>query len=319
MTRAVLTIATGKQLYLEMAAALARSFRLWNDPQDIDFIFATDQPDLIPADLDWVKVYRMKPGEYGEGFSPKLHIDRMSTADATLYIDADCLCVGSLESVFERFSGHAVSAVGKEMNQGEWFGDIRSRCARFEVASIPVFVGALYYFEKGEGATAVFQEARRLEAMYDEIGLVRLRGRPNEEPLISIGMAVNGQSPVPDNGAVKADAMHFPDGIEINVISGYARFINSSGHTQTTSPDIPAALPVVGHFNDSFGHSLPYTREALVLEGVMARGYSARVAKVRALLRESMPKSIEASTKNFLRPLYRRVLGARKVRRNPRL
>ena len=84
MERAVLAIATGKNLYLQMAVALARSFRLWHRDSDIGFILATDLPDHVPPDLDWIHIHELQPGQYGVGFSTKLNIDRMSPAEKTL-------------------------------------------------------------------------------------------------------------------------------------------------------------------------------------------------------------------------------------------
>lgn len=319
MTKAVLTIATGKKLYLDMAAALARSFRLWNRDNGVDFILATDQPSLIPPDLDWVNIHVLRAGEYGEGFSPKLHIDKMSHADATLYIDADCLCAGSLEAVFETFKGKAVSAIGKNMTNGEWFGDISDRRARFSIDAVPVFVGATYYFEKGEVAKTVFEDARRLEAQYDEIGLVRLRDRPNEEPLISLGMALNGEQPVPDDGMIKADAMHFPDQIAVNVFKGKALFANTSGHVQNTSPSVRLSQPVIAHFNDSYAHQLPYTREARRLEAIVGHGHPQFIGDAYAAITESLPKTVMSTCKDTLRPIYRKVFGVRRVKQNVRV
>ena len=46
-TRAVLTIATGKWVYLNMAIALARSFLWWHRDSSIEFYIATDIADPI--------------------------------------------------------------------------------------------------------------------------------------------------------------------------------------------------------------------------------------------------------------------------------
>lgn len=319
MTRSVLTIAAGKKLYLDMAATLARSFRVWNRNTDIKFILATDRPEMVPSDLSWVDIHLLRPGEYGEGFSPKLHIDKMTDSDATLYIDADCLCTGPLDWVFHHFKGRAVSVIGKSMADGEWFGDIRDRCARFGVKSVPVFVGATYYFESGPDSKAVFEDARRYEARYDDIGLVRLRNRPNEEPLISIGMALNGQTPVPDDGTIKADAMHFPNRIDIDVLTGDVLFVATSGNRMVTSPRLPYARPVIAHFNDIFAQKVPYTREATKLKLVMGRSVPRPIAVVYAALTETVPKSAQTFIKDMFRPVYRRVFGVRRIAPNARM
>lgn len=319
MTRSILTIATGKPLYLDMAIALARSFTLWNAGNGIGFSIVTDRPDLIPSDLDHVDVVTIRPGEYGVGFSTKLHIDQFAQADATLFVDADCLVYGDLSPVFDRFAGRAVSAVGRDVSDGEWFGDIAARCAAFGVEAIPRFVGAMYYLEKGSVSDAVFRTARETEPRYDEVGLVRLRGKPNEEPLVSLAMALHDQHPVPDDGTIKADAMHYPDGLEVDVFAGTATFHNTSGLVTNTSPQLLVARPVVAHFNDAFAEALPYTREARRLDLRLGRGWNGRLADAYAAATETLPRAGVGLAKDTLRPLYRRLFGVRDVKVNPRV
>jgi hypothetical protein len=319
MERSVLTIATGKPLYLNMAVGLARSFRLWNATNDIGFTVVTDRPDLIPEDLHFVRIHEIEMGQYGEGFSPKLYLDEFAPAEQTLFIDADCLVYGGLAPVFDRFRGHAVSAVGRDVSTGEWFGDIAARCEAFGIEAIPKFVGALYYLEPGVTARAVFERARQLEARYDEIGLVRLRGRPNEEPLVSLAMALHDQHPVPDDGTIKADAMHFPDGIAVDVFSGRAEFSNTSGLEVTTSPGLVRATPLIAHFNDSFAQELPYVREVKRLDLRLGRGWQGPTADAYAALTETLPRKSRAVAKDLLRPAFRRVFGVRRVQESPRL
>lgn len=200
--RAVLTLAVGKEIYVQMAANLARSFRWWHRDSDIRFFLATDRKDLVPPDLRDIGIVELQPGELGGGFSPKLHLDRLAPADETLFLDADCLCVANLEPVFDKFSGHEVSVVGREEVDGELFGDIAARCRAVGAPWAPRFCGGLYYVKKGTVSEEIFRQARQLEGRYDELGINRLRGVPNEEPLIGLGMALAGQRPLPEDGSI---------------------------------------------------------------------------------------------------------------------
>ena len=318
MTRSVLTIATGKPLYLDMAIGLARSFRLWNAHNGIRFTIVTDRPDLIPPDLSEVLVHEITTGQYGIGFSPKLHLDEVAPAEQTLFVDADCLIYGDLTPVFDRFAGRCVSAVGEDVSTGEWFGDVEARCEAFGVDAIPKFVGALYYLEPGKTARDVFETARQLEARYDEIGMVRLRNRPNEEPLLSLAMALHGQHPIRDDGTIKADAMHYLDGIEVDVFKGRAVFSNTRGRVNTTSPGLDVARPVVAHFNDSFAQGIPYLREAKRLDLRLGRGWNGPAADLYAGITQTLPHESRRIVKDVLRPMYRSLFGTRKVKTNPR-
>jgi hypothetical protein len=311
----VLTIACGKQLYLDMASALARSFRVWHSDDDLSLFVATDAPQRFPQDVQedpGVQFLDIGARDFGEGFESKLHIDELLPATRTLFIDADCLLTGGLGPVFEAFEGQSVSVVGGERAEGEWFGDLRARCERFGVSSVPVFVGAVYYVEDNETARNVFTTARDVRAQYDEAGFVRLRGLPNEEPLISVGMALHDQSPVPDDGTIKADAMHFEDEVCIDVLEGESYFGGASD--QVTAWGGTEARPKIAHFNDSYAEKMPYVREQEKLRKIFAEGWSQRWASVHSALTQSLPVWTIETAKDLLRPGYRALFGTRKIK-----
>ena len=318
--RAVLTIATGKPIYIQMAVNLARSFKWWHKDSDIKFAIATDQANLIPPDLLDIQIIELQPNQYGQGFSPKLHLDKISPADKTLFIDADCLCVGSLESVFEKFKGHTLSVTGKTINSGDFFGDVKSTCERFTLNYLPYFVGGLYYFEKSDLCTNIFDAARQLESQYDEIGLIRLRGRPNEEPLMAIAMSMHGQTPIPEDGSIKAEPMFYPSGITIDVIRGNATLYNSPDHpSYCLTWGLTQAQPLIVHFHCSNAERPPYTRECLKLEKIIHDGWNPWVANIYAFAKLSVPQMLNDLLKDTFRPIYRKLFGTRSVRSSERI
>lgn len=313
-----MTIATGKQLYGDMAAALARSFHYWND--EIPFLLFTDLKTPIPNDLlelEGIRVVRRPLQEIARGFSIKLFLDQLSPAEETLFIDADCLITGPIESVFDRFDDWSVTTVGECCNDGEWFGDIRARCEHFGVSSVPVFVGAVYYFKDDETTRRVFQTARSLVDRYDELGYVRLRNLPNEEPLISTGMALESQQPIEDDGSIKADAMNFTESIQVDVFEGYSEFRGNG--SKKTSWGIETARPVIAHFNDAFAEKPPYTREQEKLRRVYADAWQPREAAAYAWMTKELPFRFISKLKDLGRPVYRSLFGTRKVKKNPRV
>ena len=318
--RAVLTIATGKPIYLRMACHLARSFLVWHRESHIKFFIATDQPFTPPADLAGISVLRFKPGELGEGFSAKLHLDRLAPASETLFIDADCLCSANLDMVFERFKDREVSVVGREESQGELFGDIAARCRAVGVAWVPRFCGGLYYLRRGKASEAIFQKARELEGQYDQLGLGRLRGLPNEEPLVGLAMALAGQRPVPDDATIKAEPMFFSGRTELDVFAGTARLFNVPGrprpYPEWKIPD--EAHPAIVHFNCAFAEQPPYTTEALRLEKVLKDRWPLPFATAYAGLKCTLPFKVQERVKSRLRPCYRALFGTRPVRRSAR-
>ena len=315
-TRAVLTIATGKWMYMNMAIALARSFLWWHRDSDIEFYIATDIQDPLPRDMDRVKVLRFRPGELGKGFSMKLKLDELAPAAQTLFIDADCLCVGPLDSVFARFAGRAVSVVGGNITDGEWFGDVAKTRAHFGLAEMPKFNGGVYYIEPGEKATALYARARALEQRYDELGLVRLRNCPNEELLVAISMALEGCSGIDDDGSIHGELFASPLLHHVDVLRGRARLSNPPPPDPAHRPGYPVReiAPVIVHFLGDFTTKWQYRGEERVLRLVSLRGLPAGVARAWVNLAYRYPAMILDRLRSALRPAYRRMFGTREVR-----
>jgi hypothetical protein len=315
----VLTLGLGKPIYLQMASTLARSFRCWHRDSDIQFALATDRPAEIPHDLrEFVKILLIEPGQFGTGFSPKLHLDKVAPAEQTLFIDADCLIVGSLEPVFDRFAGRSVSTVGRMISTGDWWGDVSERCEKVGVPEVPLLVGCIYYIEADATAQGVYDTARELEDRYEELGMIPLRGSPNEEPLVSLGMALHDQIPVPDDGTIKADAMSYPSGIDIDVFEGKALFRDETDQEFLTGRR-REARPVIGHFNDTYVTEDPYTHEAARLRKVQANGWPLWAAGYYAKARHTLPQRIIQTSKDLLRPAYRTIFGTNSVQENVRV
>jgi hypothetical protein len=304
-----------------MACNLARSFLWWHKHSKIDFYLATDIQEKLTKDLQGIKLITIQKGMYGSGFSPKLHMDRFSPAKETLFIDADCLCAGNLEHVFEKFSKWDVSVIGREETEGELFGDIQSRCKKTGVSWVPRFCGGMYYFKEGAISKQVFEKARELEKRYDELGLTRLRGVANEEPLIGIAMSMAGQHPIPEDGTIKAEPMFFSSRTELDVFAGKARLFNKPDQPKLKPEwSIPEeARPAVVHFNCTYAEQPPYTAESFRLRKVLLERWPLAMATLYANLFYTTPFLILEKVKANLRPLYRRVFGIRKVKPNLRI
>jgi hypothetical protein len=318
-SKAVLTLALDKPIYLQMAATLVRSFCLWNSDSEIQCYVVTDKAWRIPRDVkDSVEVISVESDQFGKGFSPKLHLDRLAPADQTLFIDADCLITGPLDSVFDRFEGCSVSTVGRMISEGEWWGDVAERCEKVGVDEVPLLVGCVYYLEDDSTAKDVYETARSLEGRYDELGLIPLRGSPNEEPLVSLGMALHGQEPIPDNGRIKADAMSYPSGIEVDVFEGTSLFKDYTNQENITGR-LRDAYPVIAHFNDTYAEEPPYIHEAAKLQKVQAEGWPVWLAEMYATCCRTIPYRTVETAKDVLRPLYRLLFGTRSVKENPRI
>lgn len=310
------TIAVGKPIYLRMACALARSFKLWHKKSDIPFYLVTDaELTTIPHDLSDIRITSVKPNQYGKGFTPKLHLDQIAPAQQSLFIDADCLCVGSLMHVFEAFEGHSVSVIGREICDGEWFGDVSLICKNFNVKAIPRFNGGVYYLERGGICNQVFETARRLEHFYDEIGFVRLRGCANDEVLISLAMALHHQKPIPEHGDIMNSLLAGPGGIELDVFRGYSLLKNPKRHPNHNPwYELEEMHPQIVHFLGSNIAEYPYHQEELRLKLVCGLGWHPWLATMFAKLFFSWPWQASRGCKNALRPFYHVLFKPRKLK-----
>ncbi|MDF2434010.1 MAG: hypothetical protein JWP44_3641 [Mucilaginibacter sp.] len=320
-SRSVLTLATGKPIFVEMAINLARSFFWWHPDSDINFQLVTDQEDQLPEDLkDKVQIIKVKPGEFGKAFSPKLHLDKLITSDRTLFVDSDCLLFGKLDNVFEQFRGHSVSVIGSYIENGEWFGDIEKVCKTYNVPHIPKFNGGIYYLEKGEAARSVYATARELEERYDEIGFVRLRNSPNDEVLMALAMQLHKQTPIKDDGSIMSDPQACPGGYHIDVISGKSWLYNPPAPHKLHQEWYPfeRVSPLVFHFLGYYTAHYPYKRETYRLYKAIT-GSSMKLTNFIALITIELPARIKNTAKNILRPVYHLLFGIRKVKPSRRI
>ena len=318
--RAVITLAVGKPLYHEMAFNLGRSFLWWHRGSDIRFFLATDRSQPMPPDLTAVQVIHLQKGEYGEGFSPKLHLDALAPAARTLFIDADCLCVGNLDTVFERFVGKAVGVVGGAISQGEWFGEVEPLCRRLGVKSLPKFNGGIYYLERGEVSRQVYAQARELEKEYDALGLQRLRGRPNDELLMAMAMAAHGLTAIPDDGTILSDPQACPGPLSLDVIHGGSRLTNPPAPHPLHRAWYPfrEVSPVVVHFLGDSHQTYPYRSAAFRLRFAFAQPMVRWLAAGYAALLIRLPGFCWAQIKRRLRGVYRALFGIRALRASER-
>lgn len=316
--RYVLTIATGKKIYADMAANLARSFFWWHQDTDIVFRIVTDNKALLPPDVaERAEITTITPGEFGLGFSTKLNLDKLAADGQTLFIDSDCLVYGNLDAVFEKFKGHAVSVIGDYIATGEWFGAI---CKKFNVQHIPKFNGGIYYLEKGKITDEVYKIARSLETKYDEIGFVRLRNRANDEVLMALAMELNRMAPIPDDGSILAEFVNFQSGIKSNLLNGIAELYNDPANpAYQENWHLTIAQPLVVHFLGHYNQVMPYVKETKQLKYLFSNKLPQNISKLLTFVQVTLPFETISYFKNILRPLYRLFLGTRKIKTSERI
>ena len=319
--RSVFTVATGTQVYLNYALALARSFVTHNSLSDIKFFIMTDLESKLPADLQNIELIQVNSLPIGKGITSKLFLDQLAPTEKSLFIDADCLCYGSLVPVFEKFEGHSVSVVGFPISEGGWCGIVaEDLCRKFEVEHISRFNGGVYYIERGKRATQIYETARNLLPNYDQLGLPRHRGWANEEPLMSMALAIHGETAVIDDGSILSDLASCLDRAVLDVLIGKC---------QLTNPPLPdpkhkwwykrgTYYPLIIHFSGPATMVYPYTKEKLNLNLTRQLKFPAWLAYLASAIGISLPYKATKIVKSALRPLYRALFGYRKIAQSDR-
>ena len=320
--RAVITLATTKMVYVEMAFVLARSFVFWNRDAGIPFYIVTDLEFETPRELrDHVQIIRKPAGALGVGFSTKLHLDELAPADQTLFIDADCMVFGPLSSIFDRFAGRPISVLGFAMTAGRFWCTVEDVLKRIGRPALYSFNGGIYYVEPGSVATAVYARARELEAAYDDWGLVRLRGRPNDEILMSIAMAEADLTPLEDDGTVMVPCNLYRVFRKLDVFAGRCVLENPPAGHKLHWKTTPAQTrrPVIPHFVDTYTSDWRYLAQAERLRLHMRAGVPLTLARLITFLTISLPGQIKQGVKDGLRPIYRALFGTRAIQASERI
>ncbi|KQC02428.1 hypothetical protein [Pedobacter sp. Hv1] len=321
MKRNIITIATSKKLYIDLAVNLAMSFIWWHKDTTIDFYIVTDQINLVPNFIKQkIKFIEIKPGELGEGFSSKLHLDHLAPEGQTLFIDSDCLIFGYLDNLFEKFKGNHVSVLGNYITEGEWFGDVKKICKDFNISKMPKFNGGIYYLEKGNTATEVYTTARELEKKYDEIGFVRLRNRPNDEVIMALAMALHQMKPLIDDGTVMSDPQACQGGYKIDVINGKRWMLNPAKPNLLHQNWYPfeKVEPLIVHFLGTYIDHYPYQREIFRLKRALKSNLNI-FTEVFSKISIEYPNRVNLTFKNLFRPIYKLFFGNRSIKKSERI
>ncbi len=249
----ILTVATGKKRYIDMAKTLAISLEL-NFPS-VSRAIVTDSNDpelkklfshIIPAD----KSIQLS-------FLQKVNIYNYSPYQKTLFIDADCMVVRSIKFLFDLFNGKHVSVMGKTITDGKLFGtQLAEVKQKIKFDFMPVFNGGVYYFEKSIEAKKVFEDANYVIDNYVSLGINKHRGDLADEPIMAFAMAMNNMEPVDDN----AKGMYTPVGqngqFKMDVLKGYCTFMKREQEVN----------PAIMHFGGGYPEAFHYRREKAKLK-----------------------------------------------------
>ena len=277
-SRGVVTMAYGKQRYLDMAKALARSLKL-HAPL-VPRAILTDSTDKELGEL-FTCVIPHRP-EFGANVEPKFYLDQFSPFSETLFIDSDCLVLSSLDSFWEAFSGQYFGVPGwRVLHRGDTdpYVDVDYVLERFKLDELPKFNGGTYYFRRCEETTRFFDTARKFFSQASSLRIANFRGAgAPDEPIIALVMALQGLSltSMGDGGMLTPIQSTGP--LRLDAIRGTCSFTKEG---RKVSPEII-------HFAGEYASCFAYTRECARLKAHFDGGRLPKMPLLKSYFR-SLP------------------------------
>ena len=308
-SRGVITIATGKRRYIDMAIALARS--LERHSPGLARAVVTDSDDPLLASLYEERI-AVDPSRGAANFGQRFHVDSYTPYDETLMIDADSLVVEDIGWTFDLFEDLPFGVIGRQLRSGFWYGDVAEILSRIDRPELPQFNGGFYYFDRSERARRILETARELAERYDELGLPAWRGGMSDEPVFSMALSLHGIRAVDDRGRVMRTPIGIRGWLHIDVLGGRCAFNKAGSRVR----------PAVAHFADVFAAQRDprgafYRREA----DKLSRASGERRANPLASARHALACALGCIAMNLmslriaagprLRSLRERVVGRR--------
>jgi hypothetical protein len=289
----IITIAHGEKRYIEMAKMLALSLKLTNP--GIKRAVVSDIPEAEFKDL--YDIYIPYEPDYGKGLSQKLYIDKYSPFDETLFIDSDCLVIDPLDNMLELCRKYSFTVIGSPITSGDWYMDVAVMCKKFNLPSIPLFNGGIYYFRKTSITTKIYEQARKLHENYAALGFHDFRGSINEEPLIAVAMAINGIEAVNDKGIGMRTPIGLTGPFSIDVLNGECIFQKNGLRVQ----------PAIVHFSGAFSVAFHYKREVRKLKLTRALPFlNKKLASFLVNAIYNIPYACYVFSKRILKSMVRR-------------
>ena len=194
MTRGFVTIATGKDRYYRIAYNLLCSYRV--NAGAYPFAIICDRENKYTEAFDKV-VHLPDPSN---SYMDKLRLFDCLPYDETIFIDADCLVYGDIDRWWELFENAGDCSVfgcaydDLTTDRG-WFMTGGMGKYRDSIRFVPSFSGGVYYLRNTDTCAKVFDTAKEAAAHYGDYPFAIFKD-PADEPVIALGMAVNGCRPV---------------------------------------------------------------------------------------------------------------------------
>jgi hypothetical protein len=220
-TKGFITIATGDKHYYENALELLRSYRYFSK-SPMPFAILCDRGNEYTAEFDCVKILKNP----GFSYLDKLGMFEHLPYGVNIFIDADCLAYGDLNSLFDIFrNADDFSCFGRVLpldDKTGWFeydnlGELKSR-----VDYVVGLHGGIYYMRKTPLCEKILSDAIELTENYKAFGFKGNFSSPGDEPLIALSMAVNKCRPIPHDETAITCFWEHENKMRLNMARGEA-------------------------------------------------------------------------------------------------
>ena len=191
MTRGFITIATGKDIYYQLAKNLLLSYKLFTE-NPFPFAIMCDRENECTALFDDVVILE-KPLN---SFWDKFELLKKAPYEETIFIDSDCLAYGDLNAYWDYFA-NADDFTGSGCNY-----PIDSQLGLFQKGQVgpyndrvhwkPDICGGLYFIRRGAACDALYEECKYISAHYDEFTWPDFCAPKADETVLCLGMAALG-------------------------------------------------------------------------------------------------------------------------------
>jgi len=226
--KSVFTVVTGSRKYFEFAFALARSYRLHNNIEDIPFFIVSDADFSLPSDLRWVQKKILPPGSIAKGVESKFALNELAPAYKSLYIDADSMVYRDISNAFD-MPNDSINVIGTKITAGTW-DDMPAQevIVRFKIPYLVRYCGAFYFIIKNELSNSICAMVKDLAK--SGYSFQKHAHGINEEPVFSISMATAGIEPIADTGNIWGDVHQLKSHHDLDVLKGRTHFTNSKAN-----------------------------------------------------------------------------------------
>lgn len=191
MTRGFITIATGSELYFQLAKNLLLSYKLFcEDP--MPFAILCDKENEYTALFDKAIVFQKSEHPYFDKFT----LLKRSPFDETIFLDADRLAYGDLNEFWTYFKDAAdFSAAGTNYPIDSDLGLFQKDAVneyRDRVHWKPDIHGGLYFIRKGALCDAIYEDCQNIISHYSDFTWPDFCAPYGDEPVLCLAMAANG-------------------------------------------------------------------------------------------------------------------------------